>query len=147
MKLAIQWIPGHSAIPGNKLVDKAAKEATTVATNTILPVPFSSSIQIIKELICDDPPTTHKRVAQVYQHQKVSQDSKQIKNRKDDVLLAHLRSGHHPSLHQYLHYECRAGDAIRQQVFGNHKGSLEWVVTRPGDVAMYPKKTLVNLDA
>ena len=70
----IQWITGHSAIVGNKLADKAAKEATPIATNAILPVSFSSSMQVINETICDDPPS-HERTAQVYQHQKVSRDS------------------------------------------------------------------------
>ena len=77
----------------------------------------------------------------------------------------------HPSLYQYLHRldptqgpillpcrlneqdlndwlcECPAGDAIRQQVFGNQKASLEWLATRPRDVVAYARKTLVNLDA
>ena len=53
-------------------------------------------------MIRDDPPT-HEGVALIYQHQKASQDSKEIKNRKDDVLLDRLLSSHHPSLHQYLH--------------------------------------------
>ena len=44
-------------------------------------------------------------------------------------------------------WECPAGDAIRQQVFGNHKRSLEWLATRPGDVVKYTRKTLVNLEA
>ena len=150
--ILIQWIPGYSAIPSNELADKAAKEATTIVTNTILPVSFSSFIQVINQTVHDDPPT-HERVAQVYQHQKASRNSKQNKKRKDDVLLGRLRSGHHPSLHHYRHWldptqdpicpschideqdlnhwlcECPAGDAKRQQVFGNHKRSLEWLDT------------------
>ena len=144
----IQWSPGHSAIPGIELADKSTKEATTIATNTIFPVSFSGSVQVINETIRNDPPT-HERIALIYQHQKVSRDSKQIKNQKTDVLLACLRSGHHTSPYQYLHRldpsqdpicpkchlyeqdlnhwlcECPAGDATRQKVFGNHKGSLE----------------------
>ena len=53
----IPWISGHSAIPGNDLADRAVKEATTIATDTILPISLSRSIQVIKETICDVPPT------------------------------------------------------------------------------------------
>ena len=63
-------------------------------------ISLSSSIQIINETIRDVPPT-HEWVAAVYKLRKVSRDVKQITNRKDDVLIARLRSGHHPSLKQY----------------------------------------------
>ena len=148
----IQWIPGHSSIPDNDFRDKAAKEATIIATDTI-------------------PPISHERVAAVYKHRRVSRDVKQINNRKDDVLIARLQSGHHPSLKQYLHrldpsqdptcpncrqeeqdlvhwlHDCPALLTVRQGVFGCHQGSLEWLTTRPGDVVAYERKTLVNLDA
>ena len=52
----IQWIPGHSAIPGNVLTDTAAKEATIIATDTILPISLSISVQAINKTICDAPP-------------------------------------------------------------------------------------------
>ena len=43
--------------------------------------------------------------------------------------------------------KCPAGDAIRQQVSGNHKGFLEWLATRSGNMVAYAKKTLVSFDA
>ena len=78
-------MPGVSSIPGNDL----AKEATSIATDTILPVSLSSSIQVINETIRDALPT-HEQNTLVYQHQRVSRDAKQINNRKDDVLFALL---------------------------------------------------------
>ena len=92
----IQWTPGRSAIPGNDLANKGAKDATTFATDTILPISFSSFIHFINETIRDALPT-HERLALVYQHQRVFHNEKKINNRKDDVLLACLQSGHHPS--------------------------------------------------
>ena len=71
----IQWIPGHSDILGNELVDKAAKEVTSIVTNTILTVYLSSSLQVINDKIPGNP-LTHDRVAQIYQNRKASCDSK-----------------------------------------------------------------------
>ena len=67
----IQWIPGHSAIPSNNLADEAVKESTVIATDTDLPVSLPSSIQVINEAIYITLPT-HKHVALVYRHWRVS---------------------------------------------------------------------------
>ena len=58
-------------MPCSDLTNKATKEPTTVATDTIFSISLSSSIQVINEMICDAPPI-HEQVASVYQHQKVS---------------------------------------------------------------------------
>ena len=119
----------------------------------------------VKALIIDE------RVAAAYHDRRVCRDTKQIIYRKDDVLLACLRSGHHPFLKQYFHRldpsqdpicpnchleekdlhhclcDCPALITMRQQVFGYHQGSLEWLTIRPRDIMAYARKILVTLDA
>ena len=98
----IQWVPGHSNIPGNDLADRAAKEATTIETNTICPTPLSCAFQVINELIRHGLPL-HARTNEIYQHYKTSTDLQQIKSRRDDVLIAPFRSGHQLSLKVHHH--------------------------------------------
>ena len=69
----IQWIPGHSTIPANELANKTAKEPPPLPPTQPFLLFFSSTIQVINELIHSHPPT-HERLAQVYQHQKASHD-------------------------------------------------------------------------
>ena len=128
--ILIQWIPGHSAIPGKDITDKAAKEATTIDSDTILPISLSSSIQVINETIRDAPPI-HERVASVYKHRRVSRDAKLINNRKDDVLIAHLRSSHHPSLKKYLHRLDRSQGPTCPNCRQEEQDLLHWLCDCP----------------
>ena len=107
----IQWILDCSLVPVNKLNDKAPKKVSTIVTNTIHSLFFSSSIQLINQMIRDDPPT-QEQVVQIYEHQKASWKPKQMKNRKDNVVLTRLRSDHHPSLYHYLHQLDPTQDSI-----------------------------------
>ena len=95
-------MPGHSNIPSNDLADRAAKEATTIESNTIHPTPLSCVFQVINELFCDDPPS-HARTSKIYQHCKTLNDLQQIKSCRDDVLITRLRSGYHLSLKAHHH--------------------------------------------
>ena len=63
-----------------KLANKAAKEGTTIGTGTILRIFVSTSIQVNNDTICEVLPT-HKLVASVYQHRRVSRDAQQINSR------------------------------------------------------------------
>ena len=155
----IQWIPGHFVIPGNELANKSAKESTTIVSNTMFPVSFSSYIQAINETICDDPTPKGFTWLKTNQEPKRWHTACLFMMRQPAFshrYLHHLDPSHNPiclkcclneqDLNHWL-CECPAGDATRQKVFGNHKGSLEWLATRAGYVVAYARKTLVNVDA
>ena len=63
----IQWMRGHSNIPGNDLADRAAKEDATVDSDTICPIPISCALQVINKFFCYDFPS-HVRASEIYQH-------------------------------------------------------------------------------
>lgn len=69
----IQWIPGHSDIPGGELADRTAKGTTIISTNTIFCGSLFSALQVINKKILDSPPTP-RQITQVYQQRKASHD-------------------------------------------------------------------------
>ena len=61
--VTIQWIPGHSDIPGDERADEAAKEATGLNVET-RPVTLRSTCMQIRRTFEDD--LTHQRTRDVY---------------------------------------------------------------------------------
>ena len=101
-ELCIQWIPGHSNVPGNEIADAKAKEATELTDEDRPPISLNAAWTTIKKNI-RDPPISHDRIRATYNGYSKRRDAEEITNRGDQVLLARLRSGHHPALRGYLH--------------------------------------------
>jgi ribonuclease HI len=122
-KIFIQWIPGHSKIPGNDLADELAKQATLIP-GPHRPTSFGSICTKIRGLTRDppggichatnstrDPPPIHERSREVYRC--LSKDKeRQVSSRSEQTLLAKLRSGHHTSLQEYKNRIDKVTDPI-----------------------------------
>ena len=165
-KIAIQWIPGHTNIPGNDLADDAAKDAANITNEDNRPISFGSVKSHIKRAIIDKP-IKHERTALVYKDYNYKADLKAIKSRSDQTLLSRLRSGHHLSLRAYKHRidsthdphcrhcpgeqhdlehwltRCTATTEARQRLFGTTEITTNYLVTHPKLVVEMARATLL----
>ena len=167
-RVTIQWVPGHSNIPGNEMADKYAKAIAQNGEPTTSPLSYNTAKAIIRKEI-KDPPPKHPIVSKAYEHLSIKEDRK-IETRKEAALLAQLRSGHCKELKAYQHridekkdgtcprcqleaetvqhwLSCPATIMKRQEIFGNDEVPLGAMTRQPGLVLAYARETLLQSDS
>ena len=85
--VTIQWIPGHSDVPGNDLADEAAKSGAELQV-ACRPTSFRSSCMMVKKSLPNV--THHQTTREVYRCYSSEKDQEEIQTRKEQVLLANI---------------------------------------------------------
>ena len=81
----------NSSVPGTDLVDRAAKETTTLASDIIHHASLFCAFQVINKMFCDEQPP-NAQTNEIYHHRKISIDLKHLESRRDYALIARLHS-------------------------------------------------------
>ena len=162
--LAIQWVPGHSNIAGNDMVDTAAKAATTL-NEPQTSIAYSGICAVIRSEVRDV--LTHERSMKVYSNISKKKE-KEITSRSDQVLLARVRSGHHWFFESYHHLvnsdhnttcpisgcgdpvhdlehwlcKCPANTLRRQKIFGDTTVELGILSKSPALAVMFAREAM-----
>jgi ribonuclease HI len=105
-RLVIQWVPGHSDVPGNEIADKEAKAATQLEGDP-RPISFQAVKQFIKNNLKQSEDETmkfedHERSTKVYKNMSRKRDQSLV-TRAEQVYVARLRSGKHRGFRSYQH--------------------------------------------
>ena len=163
-KAHLLWVPGHAGLAGNELADGVAKEAAADTTAHPREISFPSIRAFIKRTI-KDPPPTHPRIAMTY-GPPIPDHRRHKFTRKEEVLLAQLRSGHCSLFKQYqkrIHPEqdptcplceegehdlehwllrCPGNEAVRREILGGDAG-LGAMSTNPEGVLALARRSLM----
>ena len=131
-RVMIQWVPGHSEIPGNEMADARAKEATT-RPGEGRAISYKSACATINRHI-KDPPTSewnHARSAAVYSKYSESKE-KLVTSRSDEVLLARVRSGKHLGFAEFRARIGKTTDASCEECGAAVEDLEHWLTECPG---------------
>ena len=126
--VTIQWIPGHSNVPGNELADAAAKNATTLMPET-RPITLRSAKMQIKQTFKDE--IKHERTKQVYSAYD-KETEREVKSRKDQVTLAQIRGGKHLDLKEYANFLDNSVSAKCPKCDEKEHTMPHWLLRCPG---------------
>ena len=95
-EMVVQWIPGHSEIPGNDMADEEANAAAREESEEGRRISWKAAKTMVKAAIPKEK-IEHRRIKMTYACMSSSRE-KEITNKGDQVSLARLRTGHHLQL-------------------------------------------------